>query len=558
MKRKYLKFTSLLLLSSLVLSSCQSSKKTDLKVRTKANISIETIEPGETESETTDEPEDTEPRVVTIESNLYSDAEAPIVVNWDNYQKAETKENVFERKSEDYIDEFVPSSEYGAVFPYEATYSIVQQAQYEDSSHYAYYSYGLIDSQGRIICDPIFSEAYKFHGMIVVATGEGEEKKYGIISADGTKFSGIKYDSFVNLYYQDYFYAYGDGKVTVFNPDMSVYMERTFNVDFDNIEDEEILQSIESMKEYGMELGYDDIYIARIIDKSHFIIEFWGYYFVLELDTGKLIRTATSYYNPNALVVGEYGNYYLADRDGNQISDSYPGIAYGSVFPIFIDDKGNYVGLDSEGNVVRDFGKFDYFDYVSLGDYLLIKTGYSEWTMIDEDYNEIGVFNSYNAVYAYTWSELDQAGDDLIYVADNGDIKDPFTGDIIMEDASDATTVYIGNECIAAYTSTGMVLSNGTKFSQYEYWTTTSDIVTGKEYLTTTDDYRVRIYDVAADEIIDVWIGEYVESYSVLIADGNVCFSSYNSDATYLYDFTDVEEPELLFVYYYTNPLGDD
>ncbi|MCR5805287.1 MAG: hypothetical protein K6G47_13620 [Clostridia bacterium] len=557
MKRKYLKFTSLLLLSSLILSSCQSSKKTDIKVRTKDKVSEETDEPDGTETETTD---DTEPRVVTIESNLYSDAEAPIVVDWDNYQKAETKENVFERKSEDYISEFVPSSDYGAVFPYQATYSTVGVAEYEDNSDYhAYESYGLVDSEGRIICDPIFSNAYvSYNGMIFVATGYGEDSKVGFITADGTQFTGVKYDSYGSVYSQDYFYAYGNGKVTIFNPDMSVYLEKSFNVDFSSIDDEQVLEEIESMKEYGYEIEPEDVYVSDVLDNSHLIIEFWGYYFVLDLNTGKLIRTETVCSYSGVLVGSKDGVYYLMDKDGNQISDTYINTVYGSIFPILVDNEGNYCGLDSEGNIVRDLGKHSYLEYLTLGDYMLIKIENNEWTMFDKDFNDIGVFKSSEAVYLSSWSKQDRIGEDLIYVLDDGDIKDPFTGEIIIEDVPDAYNIYIGNECSAAYTSDGMVLSNGKKFSSYEYWDTTADIVTGKEYMTMTDDYSVKIYDVASDEIIEIRVGCYVDSYSVSIADGNVYFYSYYDEATYIYDFTDVDEPQLLFVYYYTNPLGDD
>ena len=215
MKRKFLKFASLLILSSLVLSSCQSSKKTEIKVRAKDRVTDETEDTEEPETDMTDD--NGEPRVVTLESNLYTDAEAPIVVDWDNYQKSETKENVFERKSEDYMDKFDPSSDYGAVFPYQATYSTVSVVGYEDDSdYYAYQSYGLIDARGRIICDPIFSEAYlSYDKLLIVAQGYGEDMKYGAILADGSGYTGTKFDRVLRVYGQDYYYGYTSDKIRV-------------------------------------------------------------------------------------------------------------------------------------------------------------------------------------------------------------------------------------------------------------------------------------------------------------------------------------------------------
>ena len=553
MKNKYLKLTSLVLLSSLVLSSCQSSKKTDIKVRTKDKITEET---EEKETETTDT-EDTEPRIVTIESNLYTDAEAPIVVDWDNYQKAEQKENVFERKSEDYIDKFVTSNDYGTVLPFQATYATVREAEYEDYVQYAYQSYGLIDNQGRIICDPIFSEAYVTYGnTVIVATGSGEDKKFGAITADGTKFTGIKYDRIIRLSEQKYYYAITGNKVTIFNEDLSIYTEKTLELDFNSLDDQDLIESLERAKEEGYGVELEDIYIIRVLDKSHVLGEFWGYDFEIDLNTGKLRETA-DYFDPNLGVGGTYGDRYLTDKEGNQISDSYTDIAYGSRLPIFYKD-GYYVGLDSEGNVVQKFPKTDYLDFVTFDEYMIVNTDTNKWTLFDTEFNAIGVYEATQQIYPSTWEQGYRGGSGLVYVLDQGNIIDPFTGEVLLEDVPFAYSVFIGNECVAASTADGYVLSNGRTFPSDEYWETRTDLITGKEYMIYTEDHTVRIYDVAADDITDIEIDGYADSYYVTITDGNVYFNSYYTDATYLYDFTDVDEPQLLFRYYYIDPLGDD
>ena len=539
MKRKYLKFTSILLLASLVLSSCQSSKKTEIKVRSKDKSTVET---EETESRITEDTDDTDPGIVVIESNLYTDADAPIVVDWDNYQKAEIKENVFERKSEDYIGEFVPSNDYGAVLPFEATYATVSEVEYEDYIQYSYYSYGLMDSQGRIICDPIFSNAYKSYGnLVIVATGDGEDKKYGAIKNDGSKFTGTKYGVFRLMYDQD----------------LNVYVEKTVNLDLNSIDDQGLLESLEYAKESGYELLFEDIGIVRLLDRSHVIGEFWGYYFEIDLDTGKF-RSTSDFFDTDLGVGGEYGDRYLTDRDGNQISDSYTDVAYGVPLPIFY-KNGYYYGLDSEGNEVQKFPKTDYLDYVSYDEYVIIKTGSDKWTLFDKDFNEIGVYESDWQIYPNEWSQRSRVASDPVYVLDKGNIIDPFTGEVLLEDVPDAYYFFVGDEFVAAQTDSGFVVSNGRKFGPNEYWSTTTDLVTGKEYMICCDyDHDIRIYDVAADEIIEVNSDGYVDSYYVSIADGNAYFYSYSSDTTYMYDFTDVDEPQLLFRYHSADPLGDD
>ena len=557
MKRKFLKFVSILILSSLVLSSCQSSKKTEIKVRTKDRVTDETEDTDEPETDMTEDTDGT--RVVTLESNLYTDAEAPIVVDWENYQKSETKENVFERKSEDYMDRFVPSSDYGAVLPYQATYSTVSVVGYEDDSdYYAYQSYGLIDAQGRIICDPIFSEAYlSYDKLLIVAQGYGEDMKYGAILTDGSGYTGTKFDRVMRVYGQDYYYGYTSDKITVFDSNLNVYLERSFTLDINNIDDPSIVESMEEMhEEYGFEPDVNDMYISRIIDKSHFVADYWGYTFLVDLNTGKLTKTA-DYFNPDLGLGGDYGDYYLTDKDGNQISDNYYNIVYGSRLPIFGDTKGNYYGLDPEGNVIYEFLNCDYLDYILYDEYMLIKTDYDGWTLFDKDFNEIGTYEAEEQIYVYSWYYDDKLED--IYLLDDGNVINPLTGEILIEDVSEASSVYIGDECIVVFNSSkGYILSNGTIFSSYEYWDMTRDIVTGKEYMVKGDDYGVSIYDVAADETFEIWIGSYIDSYSISIADGNACFCSYYPNTTYVYDFTDVDEPQLLFRYYCTNPIGDD
>lgn len=90
-----------------------------------SRITEETAEDTETTSEEETEETTVEDTSVTTTSETSAaitepDTDAPVAVDWDNYQKPE--EYVFTRLSEEKLT-FEPSEEYGAVFPYLATSS---------------------------------------------------------------------------------------------------------------------------------------------------------------------------------------------------------------------------------------------------------------------------------------------------------------------------------------------------------------------------------------------------------------------------------------------------
>ena len=94
-----------------------------------SRITEETAEDTETTSEEETEKTAVEDTSVTTTSETSDaitepDTDAPVAVDWDNYQKPE-EEYVFTRLSEEKLT-FEPSEEYGAVFPYLATSSLLE------------------------------------------------------------------------------------------------------------------------------------------------------------------------------------------------------------------------------------------------------------------------------------------------------------------------------------------------------------------------------------------------------------------------------------------------
>ncbi|MBQ6271406.1 MAG: substrate-binding domain-containing protein [Clostridiales bacterium] len=128
-------------------------------------------------------------------------------VDWSSYQPAEAADPVYTRLKDEEITEFIPSSDYGRIFPFDGSVSV---SSYETIGN----KRGFFDLSGRIVCDSIFDSAYLItpdtyivRQYIHVSGNVGhDEVKAGLISADGSKFTGMKYSS---VYYHE------DGKISL-------------------------------------------------------------------------------------------------------------------------------------------------------------------------------------------------------------------------------------------------------------------------------------------------------------------------------------------------------
>ncbi|MBR5040589.1 MAG: substrate-binding domain-containing protein [Clostridiales bacterium] len=128
-------------------------------------------------------------------------------VDWSSYQPAEAADPVYTRLKDEEITEFIPASDYGRIFPFDGSVSL---SSYETIS----YKKGFFDLSGRIICDCIFDSAYLIAPdtyivrQYIAASGDEDhdEVKVGLISADGSKFTGMKYCSM---------YRHEDGNISL-------------------------------------------------------------------------------------------------------------------------------------------------------------------------------------------------------------------------------------------------------------------------------------------------------------------------------------------------------
>ena len=119
---------------------------------------------------------------------------------------------VFTRLSDDPVTEFVPGSGYGEIYPFLGDPMV---------SGTNLSLVGLFDESGRIVCDPVFNEVWRFNkdGYIVSAY-EGDstfsDYKCGFISHDGASFTGLIYDQYVNSDGKLHFYTFEDSEMTDF------------------------------------------------------------------------------------------------------------------------------------------------------------------------------------------------------------------------------------------------------------------------------------------------------------------------------------------------------
>lgn len=546
MKRNSLKVLSMILMSCMIMSSCSSSKRRDIKVRNKQA-------PDPTEEtvvdETTDETfEPQSPEVTTIP------ADAPVAVDWDNYQAAEKKQDIYTRISDDPITDFVPSDEYGMIYPFLASRSNSAYVdEYETGiSYHGFESYGLCDKEGRIVCDPVFSNASVINdSIILVYKNDGEKDKYGLISIDGSKYTGLIYD---HIYYLngENMCALANGRISVIDPDLNVLTDKPFNIDLYNSDDLK-----EMAEEYGIELEKENISIMRFYDESHFLFYYLGETFLADLDTGNMVRCYGACYGGDVIVLGDYGAFYLADINGNPISDDYETMLYSADFPIFEDANGNYVGMDRQGNVVYEFGTSDSIYSYSYDECFIVFDD-DDCLVFDMDFNLIKEYGHAKYLFSYEWTgKYWDTNKEPYLLLDDGDIINAFTGETVYEDAKeDVERIYVSDDLIVCQDNYAVYVSNGDEYSGMIYdFEVSVDIQTGKVFIAeyNDDNKTMTLHDLTDDKEIDIYTVPYI--YRMNICDGKCIM--YGEDVTLGFDING-DEPQVIFRYYCIDPLVDD
>ena len=562
MKKKLLLPLSTLLLAGIALSSCSTVKQDVEKRRQDRENSTETTveetaaaDTTETEAttseETTTEETTVEPSVITVESNMYSDEEAPIVVDWDNYQSADKKPNVFTRMSDEPIDDFTPSEEYGYVMPYIGTRyngEIVNSPEYEDGTTRTMDKYGFCDSNGRIITDPVFDNVSLFtntandqYGPYYIQQGQYPNCKYGLMNIEGTVYTGCVFDH-VDLSYskgEQKIFARSNGELSIFDSELNLIKTLKYKIVFDDstwLKDE------------------SELSISAVIDDRHILIctEYGEYYYV-DITTGKIadFQPCIWFEEYNLLITqtreGKEILYQLRDGQGNVIEEGFAGFAHTNVYPVFKDDNGSYHIYDGQGIDRYSYKPAEMTSLRKIGDDLLVKIDKETYCLLDKDFNVIdhevkGVLN------------VRGNGDDCLYINNNGFVTDYFTNEKILNGFTKDATVYKYEDITAIVAKESdlkeVILSNGktVNIRGARRFSFSRDNATGKLYMISVYNDKVLLYDIEEDT--EVTLDLQISPFSTCefhISDNR--FYYLDADARGIYDITDPDSIKTIFYY---------
>ena len=119
-----------------------------------------------------------------------------VVADWTVYQPAEAADSVFTRLKDEEIADFIPSSDYGRIYPFTGS---LKEGYWSWST-----KRGFFDQNGRIICDPVYdsiwalnSDMYIVYQYAVTDDPSEQEKFIGVISSDGSHYTGMKYCDYI-------------------------------------------------------------------------------------------------------------------------------------------------------------------------------------------------------------------------------------------------------------------------------------------------------------------------------------------------------------------------
>ncbi|MBO4474900.1 MAG: DUF1754 domain-containing protein [Clostridiales bacterium] len=207
--KRFLRAFALGIASTLILSflailiGCHSEETTESRKKktNKESKQIEDLEKTEeTEepdksskdegSDTSTPPETDDPSPSSVSDPITTPADQP----------DDLPDEMATRLSDDLIEDFVPGSDYGEIYPFEGNPRVPQTN---------YGTVGFFDAQGRIVCDAVYHGAWQYdeNGFIIYRY-EGDSTytpaKYGFISHDGSSYTGLIYDDY--FFEKDQFY----------------------------------------------------------------------------------------------------------------------------------------------------------------------------------------------------------------------------------------------------------------------------------------------------------------------------------------------------------------
>lgn len=353
---------------------------------------------------------------------------------WDEYEAPDYNEDspqyLYNRISDEFIDNYVANSSDGLVFGYKGIYSYNKEL------------YGLVDQHGNIVCDPVYSNVYDKNGVLFLTkkfTVDGNfVRKYYCVSSDGTVVydnDGQGYDDIgIGDNYISYI-SYQNGGIDTEVLDFN--LNPVYKIKHTNVDKRRINDSVKSLDSHLSDLIFNESKVEfdefNIFDKleylilynKHYLVYYYDdyvfdrnvlmqYYLLFDLDCGEFTELfinencdiqfleegyVTTQYDED---IGGY-KHLLHNPNGEVISDTgYADNICEGVFAVYEND-GNWRYIDSEGDDIEDLTAISEAvvedDGIRIGCYFIDKNGtlFSN-KCIDNGY-DIGYVVDHNVTY---------------------------------------------------------------------------------------------------------------------------------------------------------------
>ncbi len=310
-------------------------------------------------------------------------------VNWNYYQPAIVGDPVFTRLKEGDMGDFTPSSKYGQVFVFPCIYKDSYYADWTDIS------YGIFDKNGTLLCDPVFDFGYMHtDGIYVVGKYDGGT---GLLSADGSLYTGMKYDGYHYFPETDRFALYNKS-----NTNLDIYyFDRENGVSTDPIK-------VKIPDGYDMEDFSPTI--SEVIDDRYIIISF-GYTtdgFLYDIKTGELQQIPNYPHcyqrvGKNMVIYSDgYSDLYCQNVFGKKLSEyvyeDHQILSTGDIL-LKRKDKTGWDLLDEDGNIRTIFEDppTEYVSLLALTDYIILKRS-DRIELLDLDFQTVSSVKEANAL----------------------------------------------------------------------------------------------------------------------------------------------------------------
>ena len=323
--------------------------------------------------------------------------------------------------------DYTPVSDAEFIVPY--TYGRTNNSSMNSWDTSFTYSIGFVDENGEAVCDPIFNVCYLLSGSNNYAVGmydDNMELHYGLISLDGTLYTGLRYDGVYEVPARShddagyiYLSNYDDGIMHV------EYMDYELNT---IIEDREIVID-ESQFEY-FDPSYDFV-CERLYDADRAIVKLseasYGTLgdYLIDTTTGEVLCSFTSWLRPiitDTMIISSdpMEDIEIFDLDGNDITGDYVAAYSLSHDRIVLFTDSRVDVIDPEGNIMATAELGDHYSTdVCCGNILI---GTAEGIEIyDQDMNLITVSADHYLDYGLTVDDFYEFREENVIFNDYAD-----------------------------------------------------------------------------------------------------------------------------------------